>query len=282
MKLRITSLTCLLIFAVSGCENNDLSPVPAIEGLSLYWDHEVFGEGGRRLRFEFNSSNEFDNDHELVFDYSIDGNSITAALIESIDKGKCQYYPMPTTGNDDPHKCHASGGFYIPDEALSTGIYSFKIVTPDFEVTTALNVSDEQVTLTIPANEHLTTSINHVYPIPANVLFGSVVYEGSDNAQDASDFLEALTSAGLTEIVLPDHSYRHLSVDENGEAIDSHWADDDHALGLLYKMNSDFDTIVELSKEHFHKTNLDIYLYTSNGDEGLMSQRDGITIVYGQ
>jgi hypothetical protein len=282
MKARIRLIPILLTLAISSCENDDTALIPVIEGLSLYWDHEVFGEQGRRLRFEFTTSNEFDNDYELIFNYSIDRNSITARLVKSVVDGKCQFYPMPSIGNDDPHKCNASGGFYIPDDELTNGTYVFKIITPFFQATSELTVTDEEVTLNIPANDHLATTINHVYPIPRNILFGNVVFEGSENSQDAEDFFKDLISSGLTEIALPAHPYRYLIVDANGQPIEQHWEPDNHSIGFVYKMNGDFETVLELSKEHFYETNLDIYLYTSNGDEGLMDQDNGITVVYGK
>ena len=46
-------------------------------------------------------------------------------------------------------------------------------------------------------------------------------------------------------------------------------------------MNStDFKTIFEESKKYFNQTNLNIYLYTSSGDQGFMSKTEGITVVY--
>ena len=281
MKTRTTLIPILLILAIFSCENDDRISIPIINGLSLYWDHEVFGDEGRRLRFEVSTTNEFDNDYELEFNTSIVDKSIKARLIKSIDKGKCQYFPMPVVGEDDPNKCNASGSFYLSDKELDNGIYSFKIITSSFEVTSELAVTDEKVTLEIPLNKYLKSSIDNVYPIPPNLLFGSLVYQGSNNTNDAEKFLNELTKLGLIDTTVPDYPYRHLSVDEYGHPPESHWEPDNHSIGFLYKMNStDFRTIFEESKKYFNQTNLNIYLYTSNGDQGLMNKTEGITVVY--
>ena len=169
MKTRTTLRLILPIVSIFSCDNNDSLSIPTINGLSLYWDHEVFGDEGRRLRFEVTSTNEFDNDYDLQFNTSIKDKSITATLIKTIDKGKCQWFPMPTTGDDDPNKCNASGQFYLTDKELSSGLYSLTIITPTFKVTSELTVTDELVTLDIPSNEHLSSSIKYVYPIPKNI-----------------------------------------------------------------------------------------------------------------
>jgi hypothetical protein len=285
MRTRTTfrriSLLVLLIAAIFGCENDDGLSIPTINGLSLYWDHEVFGEEGRRLRFEGSTTNEYDNDYELEFSTSVVDNTVTVRLTKSIDKGKCQYFPMPVTGDDKPKKCNASGDFYLSDEELRNGVYFLKFIMPTFEITSELIVTDEKITLDIPTNTFLESSIENVYPIPPNLLFGTIVYRGSSNTNDAENFLDYLTDFELIEITVPNYPYRHLTVDENGHRPVRHWNPDNHSIGFLYKMtNTDFKTIFEESKDYFNKTNLNIYLYTSNGDQGFMSKSEGITVVY--
>ena len=53
----------ILAIIVLGCNKDDfpIDERASVEGLSLYWDHEVFGEGGRRLRFEFYENMEYEN-----------------------------------------------------------------------------------------------------------------------------------------------------------------------------------------------------------------------------
>ena len=142
-------------------------------------------------------------------------------------------------------------------------------------------MTDEKVTLKIPTNKFIKSSIENVYPIPPNLLFGSLVYEGSSNTNDAENVLDSLTELGLSQTTVPNYPYRHLTVDENEHRPVSHWEPDNHSIGFLYKMNNtDFKTIFEESKKYFNQTNLNIYLYTSNGDQGFMSKAEGITVVY--
>lgn len=281
MKTRRTLGLIFLIVAIFSCDNDDSLSIPTINGLSLYWDHEVFGDEGRRLRFEATTTDEFDNDYELEFSPSVVDKSITVRLTKSVDKGKCQYFPMPVVGDDDPNKCHSSGDFYLLDKELDNGLYSLKIILPTFEVTSKLTLTDERVTLEIPTNNFLNSTIENVYPIPANLLFGTIVYQGSSNTNDAENFLNYLTDLGLNQTTVPNYPYRHLTVDENGQRPISHWEPDNHSIGFLYKMNkTDFKTIFEKSKEYFNQKNLNIYLYTSYGDQGFMSKSEGITVVY--
>ncbi len=276
-------LSALLLVTAWACKKDDDISVPKIEGLSLYWDHEVFGDLGRRLRFQAYTTNRFDNDYDLEFSTSIEGRSITVKFAKSIDKGKCPSFPMPRPGSDDPHKCHASGGLYLLEKELENGVYSLNMITPYFETTSKLIVTDEIVTLEIPENEYLQCAIQEVYPIPKNLLFGGITYSGSDNTNDAKEFLNRLEVLGLIETTVPDYNYRHLSVDKSGRPVNDHWEPDNHAIRFLYDMsNSDFREIFEEAKEHFNRTNLSISLFTSNGDEGHLSKLSGIHVVYAQ
>ena len=45
-------------------------------------------------------------------------------------------------------------------------------------------------------------------------------------------------------------------------------------------MDGNFKKAVELAKEKFEKFNWDIYLYSSNGDQAILSKSFGITIDY--
>lgn len=270
-----------LLLILFGCEKEDIQSIPKIEGLSLYWDHEVFGEEGRRLRFEMTTTNEYNNDYEFEFNTSIKDKTITARLEKSINNGNCQYFPMPSLDDDDPNKCNANGSFYLLDKELNMDNYSLKIITPTFEVTSELNITDEKVMLDIPINKHLKSSIKEVYPIPKNLLFGSIIYQGSNNTSDAEEFLNYLTSLGLFKTTVPNYPYRHLNVEENGYPATSTWEPDNHSIKFLYNLNNvDFNTIFEKSKEYFNQTNLNIYLYTSFGDQSIMSKTDGITVVF--
>lgn len=278
MKPRRTPGLILLLIAIFSCDHDDLS-IPPIQGLSLYWHHDVFGDEGRGLQFEATTTNTFDNNYDLVFNTTVVNKTIIVRLTNSIDKGKCPYFPGLVAG--DPTKCNASGEFYISDKQLDPGVYTLKVITPSFEVTSTLTVTTEKVTWIIPTNPFVACSIEHVYPIPPNLLYGTIVYQGSTNTNDAKNFLAYLTSLGLSQTTVPNYPYRYLTVDENGQPPVSDWEPDYHSIGLLFKMNNiDFKTIVEKSKEYFNQRNLNIYLYTSYGDQAFLSKTEGITVVY--
>lgn len=276
-----TFVLALIMAGIFSCEDDDSLSVPEINGLFLYWDHEVFGDTGRTLRFEATSKNNFDKDYDLEFTTTVVNNTITARLTRSIDNGKCPFFPTPLLKVGDPRRCNASGLFYIPDKDIAEGVYSLKIVMPNFEVTSNLTVSSDKVTLSVPTNTYLEPSSESVYPIPPNLLFGEIVYQGSNNAIDAQNFLKYLTDLGLSETTLPKYPYRHLTVDENGKPLNSNWEPDNYSIGILFKLNStNFKTVFEKSKEYFNQKNLNIYLYTSNGDQASFSKLEGIKVIY--
>lgn len=280
MKRQIFSLIFLgLLFF--GCEkdNMDIDSHASVEGLSLYWDHEVFGEGGRRLRFEFYETKEFENSFELVFNYNIKGKDIIIALVDRIDNGECHIY---TTANGIDSLCTPKGNMFIQDRLLENGSYSLILKTYDFEVKSSLIIDDGKFVLDIPSNEKFSSSIKEVFPIPENLLSGSVVFQGVENTQSANEYFDELKSIGLAETTIPNYPYRHLTVDDTGRPIDRHWEPDNHSLKFLYKMNITFKEVFELSKEHFNKTNMNIFLYSSQGDQAILSKKDGIIVKYAE
>jgi hypothetical protein len=279
MKKQI--LILILGLLVFGCKNEDLKidSDDRVEGLALYWDHEVFGEGGRRLRFEFYETREFENSFELVFYYKIEGKEIIITLVDKLNNGKCQRFPTP---NGIDSLCTPKGRIFIPDNLLGDDNYSIILKTYDFEIKSNLIVDDEKFMLEIPSNEKFSSSITTVYPIPENLLFGGVVFSGIENTQKANDFFEELEAIGFEKTSVPNFPYRHLRVGDNGKPIDEHWEPDKHSLSLLHKMENNFEKAFELAKVHFNKTNLNIYLYSSNGDQARLSKNEGIIVEYGK
>lgn len=280
MKKQLLSLI-LLGLLIIGCkkDNTDTDSLTRVEGLSLYWDHEVFGEGGRRLRFEFYETKEFENSFELVFDHTVEGKDIIITLVDRIDKGKCQQFP---TADGIDSLCTPRGGLFIQDRFLENGSYSFILKTYDFEIISSLLIDDEKYVLDIPSNENFSSSIKEVFPIPEDLLFGRLVFQGVENTQSANEYFDALESIGLVATRVPNYPYRHLDVDDSGRPVDSHWEPDNHSLGFLYNMGIPFKDVFELSKEHFNKTNLNISLYSSKGDQARLSQNDGIIVEYAE
>ena len=73
-----------------------------------------------------------------------------------------------------------------------------------------------------------------------------------------------------------------FAFDENGEPLEEHWEPDNHSLGLLYKMGNTFESAFELARVHFNNANLNIYLYSSNGDEARLDKIEGVTVAHAQ
>jgi hypothetical protein len=287
MKI-LLQLTLIIIFIVA-CDDkefeNDIDyeinyndSLIAISGLTLYWDHEVFGKEGRRVRFEFYDVVQHSFDYKLDFRYSLKNNMLDIYLVDTINQGKCAVFPSPD-GLDT--MCTSRGGFYIPDSLLINGNYRFNLNTRDFKVNCDFNVNDSSYNLIIPDNDNFVSSINLVYPIPKDIVNGSIVFKGSDNIENANKLKEDFLSLGLLETSLPNYPYRHLLVNDDGTPIDDTWPPDNYSFGLVYKSNGiTFKQIVETSEKNYLSTDLNIYLYSGMGDQARFSQREGITIVY--
>lgn len=272
----IIGFTLFLIFL--GCQKDEhpLFFKGFEDGISLWWSHEVFGEGGRRLQFEFSGKEGYEHQYALHIDHFVNGNSIIIEINNFINKGDCQKFPRQLL-------CSASGRFSIPEFLLTNDYYDVILKTPFYEITSNLIIGDEKISLNIPDNPHFSSPVEEVYPIPKDILFGNVVYKGLEFEQIALDYVSDLASIGLEKTTIPNYPYRHLRVDENGEAINRHWQDENYKIGLLYKMNIDFIDVVGLSQRHYNKSGkkISISLYSWKGDQALFRKGEGVTIVYG-
>jgi hypothetical protein len=276
-------VSLLLLFTTTlffGCGEDIVSNRNLInsEGLSLYWDHKIFGSEGRGFILEFYEAQRLENQYELIFDTKIDNRrkSINIYLKDKIDEGKCPWFPTPDKTDD---LCISNGGFFIPEDQLRQGDYTFTVRTADFTIQSVFSVSKDKVSLSIPENKYFTCSIEHVYPTPKNLLYGSVIFMGEENTPFAEEFFENLKSAGLTDTIVP-HPPFNLTVDESGKPADRHWPPDKHSLAFLYSMNINFHSVFEISKNFFENHDLNIYLFSSNGDQARLSKNDGITVHY--
>lgn len=274
-----TLFKLMIIFLLFiSCSKYDNDSLESVSGLSLYWDHEVFGEEGRRLRFEFYDPEEQTVDYELVFRYELNDRTLHVFLVDKIDRGKCQAFP---SANGPDSICVSKGGFYIPDTLLVKEHYQLNLHTKDFEVSCEFNVKDDFYQLIIPANEYFTSSIGEVYPIPNNIVYGSIVFNGIENSVYATKLKEDLLALGLLDTLLPNYPYRHLKVNNNGTAINESWPPDNYLLGLVYDSKGiSFRQIVETCTKSYSTTDLNIYLYSGIGDQARFNQLDGISIVY--
>lgn len=187
----------VFLLFLTACNDQDDFSIPELQGLSLYWDHEVFGDEGRRFRFSFMAQNQFDEQHTLIFEPSVKDRVITFKMVRSINQGECPKFPMPTLPPNDPSRCDAEGRAFIAENQLPPGSYSLHVVTPFFRETAELTVGREVVELNIPPNPHFYTSIPKVYPLPKDLLFGSVVDSGDEKLETGRSFIKELENLGL-------------------------------------------------------------------------------------
>jgi len=268
----------ILLDEINDDQINYSDSLISISGLSLYWKHFVFGDEGRRIIFEFYDIKEKNYDYELVFHYTIDKNTINVYLIDTLNHGKCAAFPSPY-GLDT--MCISKGGFYISDTILINDHYKFELITKDFVVHCDFNITDSSYQLIIPDNNNFTCSIENVFPIPKDIVYGSIVFNGNNNMDDANKLKEEYKKLGLQNTTLPDYPNRHFFLNEDGTPIDKTWPPDKYSLGLVYKSNGiSFKKIAELTKDVFTDSELNIYLASGMGDEARFSQTQGIFIVY--
>jgi hypothetical protein len=269
----------LITSAMLSCTKQPTTEVvmESIDSLSLYWDHEIFGEGGRRLRFEFYGNVEFENSYELVFDYTVENKFISIILVDAIDKGKCGTFPTPD-GLDS--LCLPRGLVEIPDNLLPVGSYTITLNTSNFTANGSMVVGREKISLNFSSEQKVKTSVSDVYPIPKNILFGSVVYSGDENTEVANNFVKSLVASGLNRTSVSPFPYRHLRVDESGEPLNSSWGTNNYSIGLLFSMTKEFSEVVGIATTHFEQSNINIYLYSWKGDQARFSKIDGVNITY--
>ncbi len=276
-----TFLMCLYTF-IFGCRN-DIDPnnkLIAENGFSLSWYHGLYATEGRGLLFSFESKTSLKNDYDLEFDYSIKNSVITVRLTKVIDKGGCPQFP----GWGDPDLCTPNGKIYIPERLLPSGKYSLDFIADNIKVTSQLDITDERVSINIPSNPHLSTSINEVYPIPKGLVFGNIVYSESKNEKYMSDLINGLSALGLTPATIANHPYQYLNTERNAHLQKSSWEPDKHSVSILFKTNGvGFKSIFETAKTHFERAEnkLTISIMSSNGDQTNMNPSDGIHVVYG-
>ncbi|MEM1328664.1 MAG: hypothetical protein AAGI23_22100 [Bacteroidota bacterium] len=87
--------------------------------------------------------------------------------------------------------------------------------------------------MNIPENDHFYSFTEEVFPIPKGLLFGGIIYQGSEYIEAANQYFDALDSLGLIETTVPNYKYRHLQVETDGRPADKHWDTDEHILGLF-------------------------------------------------
>lgn len=242
------------------------------KGLSLYWGHRVFHEQGRGYVFEFYEEERSDNLYELKFEYQIDNETqnIGVRLIGKVDKGPCPRFPSPGPNPTD-YQCTSKGSIYIPEGQVNEGDYGFIVSSLNYSVRSELRFAQEKATLHIPPNDYFSSSIQDVFIAPENLLSGTIVLSGEENLASGWAFIEDLRSLGLRDTVVTNPPL--IKVDEKGIPVVESWPPDEYSIPFLLTLTVDFSTVFELAKVHFDKSDLNIYLYSTNGDEARLNHQ---------
>lgn len=249
-----------------GCKDHDLGlRLAENTGLSLYWHHTAGLDKGRYLLFSFMSAKAQRNEFKFKFDYRIRGREILITLRESVSRGQCQEYPGPW-GNE----CTSRGDISIPESELSEGQYHFIVQVNDRKVTSTLIVDAEKYTLQIPVNDFFNSSIASVYPAPKNLIFGSIIYTGVENAHLVDALVAELGKLGLSATTIPDHPYQHLGQVKHLKT--EMWEPNNYKISLLFHQNStSVETVFEMVRKYYDLSGrkFGIGLYCSNNMEQL-------------
>ena len=261
------TITVILITIV-GCEKNEME---TSKGLGLWWNHQIFSEQGRGFIFGFTEVERSEILYELKFEYQIDNNQkiIEINLIGKIDKGKCPYFPSGGWGVDDG-LCSSNGNVFIPENMLNEGKYEFTVKTSNYTVKSEMIFTKDKATLNIPENNYFSSEVKEVLITPTDLLYGGIGFKGEDLLKFAFDFIEDIRYLGLRDTIVTNPPF-NLKVDETGKPQISIWQDDNYSIPFLFSMTAQFSTIFELAKVHFNKSAINIYLFSSNGDQARLN-----------
>lgn len=252
----------------------------SVEGLNLYLQHDVFWEGKRSLCLEFSETKQYKTNYSLVFQYQITNDTIIIRLIDKIDTEKNKrikvVYGMSGSSLNMPR-----GRLAIPDNLLSEINYYIIIKTADFEVESRLNIGNDKIVLDIPENKYFACEKNIVYPIPKDLVFGSVIFYGDKENECVAKFFKEFEAVGLKNVTIPNYPYNHLSVNDNGRPENEYSPNGQNNIKFLYKMDMKFRKAARLAKKWYRKKlNIDYYIYSSNGDQALLDRFNGIVTTY--
>jgi len=266
MKSTLSFLLIVFVSVTISCKDRD----PGIyfidqTGLDLYWHHTFGLDKGRYILFGFSSAETQSDEFELKFDYTIKGREILIKLRETVSKGKCPEFPG-SWGKE----CTSNGTVFIPENALSQGQYKFILEIEGRKVTSTLTIDPEKYTIQIPQNDLLSSRISAVYPVPKNLLFGSIGFVGGTDENLARTLISELEKLGLTPVTVPDYPYRDLDAVHSKHLEKEFREPNNYSISILMNLNAtDAKTVFEKVAAYYEATDkkLRIGLYCSNNME---------------
>lgn len=273
MKLLTFIFICFLFLECNHSYSDD--NLADVKGLSLYMCHDVFGEDGRRLTMAFRETQQFEKLYKLELNYKIIGEKIIISFIDKVEVEN-------RNKNFHDNLYTPRGHMFIPDSLLTKGKYSLIIETAKFRKKSRLIVTKGLIELKVPKNKHFSCPINKVYPIPRDLLFGSVIFYGKKENKVIDRFFEEFEKLKFTKVVLPNYPYKHLTVDDSGRPIDEFSPNGQNVLRFLYKMDTDFKEAAKFMEKWYWKYHPSIYFgfYSSNGDQALALDKNGINTFF--
>ena len=275
----ITILMVTLGFRKSNAIEN--KPIAYSGKLNLSWYHIFSSERERGLNFLFYGVERFKTSYELVFEYKIDNNnrSIEIILVDKIDRGECQCFSVGDGGDacmDWDGLCEPSGNFYVPENLLIEGEYTFIVRTLNYTVRSEFFITKEKATLNIPENNYISSDIKEAFIAPPNLLYGRIIVDGGHNKNIVEDFLDDIRSLGQKDTIWTNPHITITDVDEAGKPNNYFFPSSDrYSIGFLMTQTSDFLTIFELAEIYIKKFSITGYPYMSlastNGDQASLS-----------
>jgi len=274
----IFAFTCGVVLTSCHSDMEETKNITS-KGLTLWWNHQIFSEQGRGYIFDFSEVKRSENLYRLNFEYQIDNNhkSIEISLISQTDKGKCPQYPEG--GWVDDGLCSSRGTLFIPENLINEGNYKFIVKTMNYKIQSEIIFTKEKATLVISENNYFSSEIKDVFITPKDLLYGGISFKGEDLSKFAYDFMDDIRSLGLNDTIVSNPPF-NLDIDETGKPRITVWQDDNYYIQFLFSMTSQFSTIFELAKVHFSKSPINIYLFSSNGDQAKLDNMNGIYVWY--
>lgn len=273
-------IAIIFILILAGCSDDyfDKRHLVQSKGISLWWDHKIFGEEGRGYIFSFYEKERLDHSFDLEFEYRIDKRrkTISFYLTGKTDQGKCPYFPSPTPSNG---LCSSDGSVFIKEEELEKGAYDFVVNTANYQAHAIITIDEEIVSLEIQDEKYFSSSVEEVFPTPKNLLYGTIAYHGEENEDAAQMFLLKLEDNGFKKTLVANPPF-NLETDDNGTPTLRFVEPDRYYQSFLFELEKPFDEVCEITRPFFEQNDLNIYLFSTNGDQATFSKRNGISYHY--
>ncbi|HMP29047.1 MAG TPA: hypothetical protein PKD85_05580, partial [Saprospiraceae bacterium] len=198
MKKLVFLIIISLLF--TNC-SREVPEIMEIKKISTYWHFGFSEDNDRGLLFAFYDDIKRPNKLDLKFKWHITGQNILIELVDFEDKGLCPIFPSPFPNLEK--NCTSDGSIFIPEDMIPTGSYKFNIKAESVNISLDFNFDGIKYSFIIPNETQFSITKKEIYPMPKNILFGSVVYEGEESTAAAQGFKNDLNNLGFMDIIVP-------------------------------------------------------------------------------